>query len=192
MTIPIDIPFNFGVGAAIAISAGRQMRTDATPHARHMVLRQAAWWGAWFGVNVSYQYFAWPDWMWAYLVDPQKVHAAVVVPLFTLANVVVTMIGAACASPILARGHVKPALAVMVAGFVGWLCTIFVTFQEYTHVGTAAEFAAGTARKIQQHEELQEASMWTILLLAVPGLLLLATNAVRGGRIPVAEAPPRQ
>lgn len=192
MTIPIDLPFNFGVGAVIALSAGRQLRSDATPHARHMVLRQAAWWGAWFGVNVAYQYFAWPDWMWAYLVDPRRVHAALVVPLFTLANVAATMIGAACASCALGKGRWGPAIAVAVAGFVGWGLTILATFEAYTHVGTAAEFAAGTATKIQDHKALQEASTWTVILLAYPGFQLLAMNVVRGRRIPVAEAPPRQ
>lgn len=180
MTIPIDLPFNFGVGAAIALSAGRQLGRDATPHAKHMVVRQAAWWGGWFTVNVAYEYFAWPDWMWAYLVDPAKVHAAAVVPLFFLANVVATAFGAWCACAAFGRGRWRPAIAVMVAGFVGWGLTIWKTFQAYTHVGTTAQFLAGTATPITKHKELQAAMPWTVLFLAVPGVLLLLTNVARG------------
>ncbi|GEM_PF-6908061 len=185
MTIPIDLPFNFGVGAAIALSAGRQLAKDMTPHARHLVLRQAAWWGAWFGVNVAYQYFAWPDWMWAYLVDPSKVHAALVVPLFFLANVVCTMIGARCASGLLAKGHRGPAIAVMIAGFVAWGLTVFATFQAYRYIGTWAQFQAGDFEhmtQVQDHKGLAEASTWTVLFLAVSGVALIVTNVARGKR----------
>ncbi len=180
MTIPIDLPFNFGVGAAIALSAGRQVGRDQTGHSRRMVFRQAAWWGGWFGVNVAYEYFAWPDWMWAYLVDPERMHAAAVVPLFFLANVVVTMLGAWCVCGSLGRGRWGPAIAVMIAGFVGWGCTIGATFDAYMHVGTRAQFLAHTAVDIRQHKELQAALPWTVVFLAVPGVLLLLTNAVRG------------
>ena len=182
MTIPIDLPFNFGVGAAIALSAGRQLAMDTTPHARHMVLRQAAWWGAWFGVNVAYQYFQYPDWMWAYLVDPARVHAALVVPLFFLANVVCALIGAKCAACLLATGRRGPAVAVMIAGFIAWGLTVFATLDAYTNVGTAAEFRATPRRTtlVTEHKALAEASTWTVLLLAVPGVALLAINIARG------------
>lgn len=185
MTIPIDLPFNFGVGAAIALSAGRRLAKDTTPYARHMVLRQAAWWGAWFGVNVAYQYFQWPDWMWAYLVDPTKVHAALVVPLFFLANVVCTLIGARCAIGFLAMGRWGPAVGVMIAGFVAWGLTVFATFKAYTHIGDRAQFLAGDfahMTRVQDHKGLAEASTWTVLFLAVSGVALLGTNVVRGNR----------
>lgn len=183
MTIPIDLPFNFGVGAAIALSAGRQLAKDTTPHAKHMVLRQAAWWGIWFGVNVAYQYFRWPDWMWAYLVDPAKIHASLVVPLFALANLVCTMFGARCAIGFLAKGRRGPAVGIMIAGFVAWGLTVFATLDAYMNVGTKAEYVAKTAVKVQQHKELQESMPYTVGLLAVPGVALLLTNIVRGKRL---------
>ncbi|MEK7865801.1 MAG: hypothetical protein AAB434_03905 [Planctomycetota bacterium] len=183
MTIPIDLPFNFGVGAAIALSAGRRLRTDATPHAGHMVLRQAAWWGAWFGVNVAYQYFQWPDWMWAYIVDPTRVHAALVVPLFFLANMAFTMMGAGCASALLAKGRWGPAVGVMVFGFAAWGLTVFATFDAYKYIGTRTQFIARDFEHmtpVQDHKALAEASTWTVLFLAVSGVALLVTNVARG------------
>lgn len=182
MTIPIDLPFNFGVGAAIALSAGTRLARDATPSTRHLVLRQAAWWGAWFGVNVAYQYFAWPDWMWAYLVDPRKVHPAMVIPLFFLANVVCAMLGARCAAGMLSRSRWGPAAGVMIAGFLAWGLTVFATLDAYTNVGTADEFRATPRQttRITEHKELQSASTWTVVFLAIPGVALLVTNVARG------------
>lgn len=182
MTIPIDLPFNFGVGAAIALSAGRRLGRDTTPNTRHMVLRQAAWWGIWFGLNVAYQYFRWPDWMWAYLVDPSAIHPSLVVPVFALMNLLCAMLGARCASALLEKGRWRAAVALMVCGFVGWGLTVVATLDAYLHVGTKAEYLAKTAVKIQEHEELQASMPYTVLLLAVPGVALLVTNVVRGRR----------
>lgn len=167
-TVPLDVPTGFFLGALIPLFAMRRIRaTQPSPAGGVVPLATAG--VAWFALTVQVALFMYPDWMWSYLID-----AAEIPPVYALVFFAsVTGAGAAGAivsQAFIARGQTLGAALTAAFGFLMYLATYILTWNQYFHVGNYYQYHNGLATPLKQHQGLQ--GLMTVLGVAEAVVLL--------------------
>lgn len=172
--ISIDGPISFLVGGAIALA---RRRPDGKLEARDRLLTK----GLLFQSTVLsplilFYLVRFPDWEWNYLFDAgQFFFGAPDSTLgFALLSALVAAINATfyagfrVVEALIARGQVARAKQLLIGVALLILATMLAMFEQSTHVGTYAEFAAGEATLIVEHME------WLVVTVVGGALIGLA------------------
>ena len=145
-TILIDPQSSLLAGTILPLVAMKLIRRDPEKEFRRAVLLGGAW-GLVYGLAVSTMYFTFSDWMFGYMLDTTTFPVPALWPLFIGANVLMGAAGAALSATMVRNGKTWGA-ALCVAGALCCLLTVWLPHMDnYQHVGSFAEYRAGTAAK---------------------------------------------
>ncbi len=185
-TILIDPQSSLLAGTILPLLAMRLIRREPEKEYTRAVLLGGAW-GLVYGLAVSTMYFRYSDWMFGYMLDTRAFPVAALWPVFLAANVLSGAAGAAASASAIRSGKVWAA-ALCVVGSLSCLLTVMLPhWHGYTHIGTLAEYTAGTAPQLPGTPDAQ----WGLNLAgAITTVFSLAVIAwiVRASLRPVAAA----
>jgi len=153
-TVPLDIPVNFLIGSLIALAASRGLRAGDNILGRQFKL--AVGYSLWFGLTVTYFYFAYPDWMYGYALPVRWPLLLIGFPLFIAALAVAGGLGALATSVWIARGVRRPWIPA-VYGLLNWAAVMAFMWNQYMSIGTFQEYQLGTAIPLNQHAAIRSA-----------------------------------
>lgn len=102
-------------------------------------------------------YWAFPDWMWGYMMDIQKI-PAIYGLVFFLAVAGAGAVGAIVSQSFIARGQTSMAVATALFGFLAYLSVMLLMTDQYLHVGTFASYHAGQATPLSKDAGIQALS----------------------------------
>lgn len=103
-----------------------------------------------FALSVQWFLFRWPDWMYSYFVPASELPPGVVSPFFFVAVVAAGTVGAWVTIQLLRSGRTALAMANTLLGLGFWIAIWAATWDRYFHVGTWADWMAGTATPLAQ------------------------------------------
>jgi hypothetical protein len=185
-TVPLDIPVNFLTGSLIMLAAGRGIRAGADLLGRPF--RAAVAYSLWFGLTVTYFYFVYPDWMYAYFLELGWVRLIIGWFVFMAALAAAGACGALATGVWLKRG--RRAWIPALYGLVNWLVVMGFTYDQYFHVGTLAQYRAGQAQPLGEHEAMRRAMSIAGPLEIAPLLLIILVIWVANRKQPVPAPVP--
>ncbi len=109
---------------------------------------------AWFAATVQVALVMYPDWMWSYLLD------SAAVPRYFSLVFFASVTGAGAAGAIvsqafIARGQAVGAALTAAFGFLMYLATYVLTWDQYFHVGNYDQYHNNLATPLKEHAGLQ-------------------------------------
>lgn len=155
-TVPLDPPVCLFFGCLIAMASYRQIRRENAQGLSRFVAYGAGF-GLWFGLTVTYFYFNYADWMWAYTLDSQSVPTALGWPLFMSILTVAGGLGAFFCQEMIRLGKMGWAWGLAVYALLVEIAIGVIMADQYKHVGTYQEYLAGTAMEAAKHTAFQQA-----------------------------------
>ncbi len=176
-TVLIDPPTTLFVGGIVALVSWKLVKASLAEVWRVGVL--SAVWGLAYGIGVGWWFFFRSDWMFAYTTDTSKLP---LVPLYLLFVFCCTLWGVLGGLSVGLLVHLKkPALAVtgFASAILGWAYLLFITLDQYTHVGTRAEYLAGTAKALSDDSNWLMASNVVTVICAIPSIAILVLQIRR-------------
>lgn len=178
-TVLLDPPTALITGSGLALFSLKMLRKSPEAETRRLALLGAAW-GAWYAVCVSWMFFQKTDWMLVYLADGKDLPVVPAFALFMAICAFFGVVGALATSWLVATGR----LGLGIALFLGTVVTVGVIGllqgDAYLHVGSLAEYRAGTAPHLKDLPEMQKMMNLSGALSAPPAFALLAWNFLRG------------
>lgn len=178
-TVPLDIPTGFFLGALLPLFAARRIRTlNPRPAGGAVPLATAA--AAWFGLTVQPALWAYPDWMWAYMLDSSRI-PSIYPGVFWCAVTGAGVIGAIVSQAFIARDQLVGALLTIGFGGAMWLAVFILTGNQYGRVGTFLQYHAQQAVPLSEHAGLL-GLMKSIAIADVLGLIAISWLLVRSDR----------
>ncbi len=179
-TVLIDPPTTLFAGGILALISLKLIRTKGIDEVWRVAQLSAAW-GLVYALSVGWHFFFRTDWMFFYAMDTSHLP---LVPLFAVFVFVCVLWGAIGGLAVAALIHVdKLGLAVMafVAELLGFGFFLFITLDQYKHVGTTKEYLAGTAKPIMEDAAWVTASNLSPVLfgLAAVGIIVLQVRRMR-------------
>ncbi len=166
-------------GAALALFSAQLIWQNPEKELKRTAILGAIWGGYW-GLTVAYMYFNYTDWMLVYLLDAKTIS----IPLTYFAFwVLLVMHGALAALGVGALVmHRRLGLAIVV--FLGIIATnlLLMVLQgdAYAHIGTYAEYHAGTAKEIAQVPAAATGMTIAGILAAPPPLIAVLLRFLKG------------
>ncbi len=179
-TVLIDPPTTLFGGALLALISMKLVRTRGVEEVWR-VGQLSFLWGLVYALSVGWHFFFRTDWMFFYAVDTSSLP---LVPLFALFVFVCATWGGIGGLSVAAALHArKTALAwVAFAGAIlGFVLFLFITLDQYKHVGSRAEYLAGTAKLITDDPNWVMASNVSPALfgIAAVGIIVLQVRRMR-------------
>ena len=145
-TILVDPQTSLLAGSIIPLVAMKLIRREPQKEYGRALMMGASW-GLVYGLAVSAAYFKLSDWMFGYTVDTTTFPVVALWPLFLGANVLSGVAGAAATATAIRSGKIWVA-GLCVIGALCCLLTVWLPHMDgYSHIGTFAEYRAGTAAK---------------------------------------------
>jgi len=139
----------------------------------------SAVWGFVYAISVGWWFFFRTDWMFVYTLDTSSLP---LVPLYLLFLFICTAWAALGGLGVAVLVHLKKGalgVAAFAAALLGWGLFLFMTLDQYTHVGTRAEYLAGTAKALSDDSNWLMASNVTTLIIAIPSIAILVMQVRR-------------
>jgi hypothetical protein len=177
-TVLIDPPTTFFAGGILALVSMKLIRTKGVDEVWRVAQLSAAW-GLVYALSVGWHFFNRTDWMFFYAIDTSKLP---LVPLFAIFVFVCVLWGAIGGLAVAALIHLqKLGLAIMafVAELLGFVLFLFITLDQYQHVGTTKEYLAGTAKPLMEDAAWVTASNVSPALFGVAALVIIVTQVRR-------------
>ena len=140
--------------------------------------------GLWYGLVAGYLFFGYPDWMLAYLQSGAQLFKPVAYLFFLLVVVAAGVSGAVAVGWLLHRGHKNLSWSVTVAGLLGLLAVLRVSWRQYGSVGTFEDFWQGHAPDAADVPAFQTAKTVTVVLAGIPFAALVAWRLWIGRKTP--------
>ncbi len=144
-TVLIDPPTTLFAGAILALISLKLIRIKGIEEVWRVGQLSAAW-GLVYGFSVGWHFFNRTDWMFFYAMDTSGLP---LVPLYALFLFVCSAWGGIGGLSVAALIHVKQTALAWVAfasALLGFGLFLFITADQYQHVGTTKEYLAGTAK----------------------------------------------
>jgi acyl-CoA reductase-like NAD-dependent aldehyde dehydrogenase len=135
-----------------------------------------------FALSVQPFLFLWPEWMYAYAAPVERLRPAAVAVPFFVAVAGAGIAGAYLALRLLEGGRTVLAVLNAAFGFFLWAAIWSLTWDEYFHIGTWAEYHAGRAVPLALAPGFQRAMNLAGIVQAATGLGLAAFVVVAGRR----------
>lgn len=176
-TVIIDPPTTLFAGGILALISWKLVKTSVGEVWR--VGQLSAAWGLVYGLSVGWHFFFRPDWMFFYALDTAGLPLG---PAFAGFLFVCTTWGALGGLGVAALIHVKEgalAVAAFLGALGGFVLLLLVTLDQYVHVGTRAEYLAGTAKKVQEDASWVTASNGSTALFLLAAAVIIAVQVKR-------------
>jgi hypothetical protein len=179
-TVLIDPPTTLFGGAILALISMKLVRTKGLDEVWRVAQLSTAW-GLVYGISVGWHFFYRTDWMFTYALDTSTLP---LVPLFVIFVFLCAAWGGLGGMATAALLHAKKtALAwVAFAGAIGgWAFFLFITLDQYKHIGTRAEYLAGASKLITDDPNWVMASNVSPVIfgLAAVGIIVLQVRRMR-------------
>jgi hypothetical protein len=176
-TVLIDPPSTLFAGGILALLSWKLLKKGTDEVWR--VGQLSAAWGFAYAISVGWWFFFRPDWMFVYTLDTSSLP---LVPLYLLFLFVCTALGALGGLAVALLVYLKKG-ALAVTAFAGALLTwglfLFMTLDQYTHVGTRAEYLAGTARALAEDSNWLMASNVAGVIAGIPAIAIIVLQIRR-------------
>lgn len=143
-TLLVDPQTALIAGTIVPLIMTRLLRQQPEVEFPRAVMLGASW-GLLYGLSVSYMYFNWSDWMFGYLVDTATFPLVPFYFVFLGSLTFCGGAGAALVASLLRDGKTPLAWAAMVGAWLTLLVVQVPHWDSYSHIGTLAEWKAGTA-----------------------------------------------
>jgi hypothetical protein len=178
-TVIIDPPTTLFAGGILALVSWKLVKTSVDEVWRVGALSMA--WGLVYGLSVGWHFFFRTDWMFFYAMDTS---ALPLVPIYVAFLFVCSIWGGLGGLAVAALIHVKRgglAIAAFAGSLGGFVMLLLITLDQYTHVGTRAEYLAGTAKGLQEDASWVMASNVSPVVfgLAAIGIITLQVRRMR-------------
>lgn len=131
--------------------------------------------GLWYACSVGWATWKAPDWMLNYLVPAEQINLVVVHLVFIVCALLAAVSGHTLTAVCLQRGWTGRAFLVLLAGAVSLFGLWGLTLDRYVHVGTYAEYMAGTAALLPQSHLAPSINVLGVLhvfAFAIPAVLI--------------------
>lgn len=179
-TVLIDPPSTLFAGAILALISMKLVRTRGVDEVWRVGQLSAAW-GLVYGVSVGWHFFNRTDWMFCYAMDTTGLP---LVPLYALFLFVCAAWGGLGGLATAALIHVKQVALAWVAfagALLGFALFLFITLDQYKHVGTTKEYLAGLAKPIAEDAAWVTASNVSPVIfgLAAVGIIVLQVRRMK-------------
>lgn len=171
-TILIDPQSALIAGAVVPVLMVKLIRLQPEVESSNAIKIGAAW-GAGYAVAVSYMYFNYPDWMFGYMLDTTTFPVKAFWPVFLAAC---TFSGAASAGvgAYLVRNDRLGMAVLCILASIATLLVVWIPHSHgYMHVGTFAEYRAGTAAAFPGPPSAQFGMNLAGGLIGVPSVLMI-------------------
>ncbi len=143
-TYLIDPPTLFVAGSALAF-VGRRLLVSRRPDPFGPGALVALGFSAWYCLSVGLATLKAPDWMLNYLVPADQIDLRLVHAVFVICGLLAGLAGHTLTAVCLQRGRMGQAVLVLLAGAICLFGLWGLTLDRYIHVGSFAEYMAGTA-----------------------------------------------
>lgn len=179
-TVLIDPPTTLFAGAVLALISLKLIKSRGLDEVWR-VGQLSALWGLIYGFSVGWHFFNRTDWMFFYAMDTTGLP---LVPIYLVFLFVCAAWGAIGGLAVAALIHVKK-VGLAVAGtlsiVVGFGLFLFITLDQYTHVGTTKQYLAGTAGKMTDDAAFVTATNLSPVIfgLAAVGIIVLQVRRAR-------------
>ncbi|PZR12781.1 MAG: hypothetical protein DI536_14530 [Archangium gephyra] len=179
-TVLIDPPTTLFAGAVLALISLKLIRGRGMEEVWR-VGQLAAAWGLVYGVSVAWHFFNRTDWMFFYAMDTSGLP---LVPMYLVFLFVCSAWGALGGLAVAALIHVKRvglAVGATLSAVVGFGLFLFITLDQYMHVGTTRQYLAGTAGKMTDDAAFVTATNISPIIfgLAAVGIIALQVRRAR-------------
>lgn len=179
-TVLIDPPTTLFAGAVLALISLKLIRGRGMEELWR-VGQLAAAWGLVYGVSVAWHFFNRTDWMFFYAMDTSGLP---LVPMYLVFLFVCSAWGALRGLAVAALIHVKRvglAVGATLSAVVGFGLFLFITLDQYMHVGTTKQYLAGTAGKMTDDAAFVTATNISPVIfgLAAVGIIVLQVRRAR-------------
>ncbi len=179
-TVLIDPPTTLFGGALLALISMKLVKTKGVEEVWR-VGQLSFLWGLVYAVSVGWHFFFRTDWMFFYAMDTSSLP---LVPLFALFVFVCAAWGGIGGLSVAALVHAKQTALAWLAfagALLGFVLFLFITLDQYKHVGTRAEYLAGTAKLITDDPNWVMASNVSPVIfgLAAVGIIVLQVRRMR-------------
>jgi hypothetical protein len=189
--IQVDVFWSFGIGAAFATAAHRQIAADpgpwtASPYFRYTLLFQSLV----FNPSGAYLLWANPGWESMYMLSGRM--PAIIPCLFAFANVALGILGYWTAYRCIKRGKKGLAHAAWAFGWGVSVLILLIGFRRFTYAGTFedwhgpidawAAFRSEPVRPLPLGDFLHSHIFRALLVMGIPFLPAFILPVVRWGR----------
>lgn len=177
-TAVIDPPTTLVVGAVTALISMKLITRGGLPEVWRAAMFSVIF-SSLYSVAVGWMFFFRPDWMFVYLFDTSQEPLVVLYAVFVFVCVGLGLVSALGVGLLF---HLKkPALAW--TGALSCIATlvflIYMTADQYSKVGTTAEYRAGLAKKLTEDGTMVVAMNVVTAVLVVGGVTLIVLQVRR-------------
>ncbi len=179
-TVIIDPPTALFAGAILSLVSMKLIRTRGQGELWRVAQLSAAW-GALYALCVGWFFFNRTDWMFSYALDTSRVPLVPVFAFFVIVCAAWAVLGALGVGALVLLQKTGAALAATALAIGGFALLLYVTLDQYTHIGTRAEYLAGAAKPIMEDGAWATASNLAsaVFGLAAVGIIVLQVRRTR-------------
>ncbi len=185
-TVLLDIQTNLLVGHLMALSAWTYIGGKDRPVFNRFFWRAMAWSLFCFVPVAGYFYYAYPDWSMVYMTGPAA-RPAWLGPCIFAAYSGGMFFGYLTAQYLLGRALILPFAASLLYALFLNVAMFAATWDQYTHLGTTAQYLAGQAVPIDSDGAFMLRMNIGGAIMVLSGIAVLAMNL--RDRVPEDEVP---
>lgn len=174
-------------GAGLALFSTKLIQLKPEQELKRTALLGALW-GGWWGLTVAWMYFNYTDWMLVYLLDSQRISVPLTYLVFLAILVLHGFVAALGVGALVMHQRLGLAIAVTAGIIATNLLLQAVQWDAYNHIGTFAEYHAGTAKELPQVPRAAMGMTVAGLLAAPVGIGALVMRFLAGRKAARATA----
>ncbi len=177
-TVLIDPPTTFFAGSILALVSLKLIRVRGADELWRLA-QLAAGWSALYALCVGWYFFARTDWMFVYVIDTATLPLVPLYAVFVFVCIAWGVLGALGTGALLLVKKTGLALVSFAGALGGFLLFLYMTLDQYMHVGTYAEYHAGTAKKITDDSAWVTASNVAPVFFGLAAVAIIVTQLKR-------------
>lgn len=179
-TVLIDPPTTLFAGAILALISLKLIRLRGLEEVWRVGQLSAAW-GLVYGFSVGWHFFNRTDWMFFYALDTSGLPLVPIYAVFLFVCAAWGALGGLSVAALIHARKVGLAVGATLSAITGFGLFLFITLDQYTHVGTTKEYLAGTAKKLTDDPQFVTATNISPVIfgLAAVGIIALQLRRAR-------------
>lgn len=177
-TVVLDPPTALFVGGILSLVSIKLVRKEGLAEVWRIGQLAGAW-GVVYALSVGWHFFFRTDWMFFYALDTSTLPLVPMYVLFVLICAIWGALGGMGVAALVLVNQVKLAWLAFAGAFLGWAYFFVATLDQYQHVGTRAEYLAGTAKHIMDDSQWVMASNVAPAIFGVVGVGILVLQIRR-------------
>ena len=176
-TVLIDPPTTLFGGAILALISMKLVRRSMDEVWR--VSQLAAVWGFVYGLSVGWHFFYRTDWMFIYAMDTSSLPLVPLFVIFVFLCAAWGGLGGMAVGALLQLRKTALAWIAFVGAIGGWAYFLFITLDQYKHIGTTKEYLAGTSKLITDDPSWVMASNISPVIFGVAAIVIIVLQVRR-------------